>query len=224
MKFEYLSLIISFIAALAWIPSLIQVLKRPKYKFMARFKDCFKIQHWEEEIREGEGKVDGFLLIILLDIHLFEPENGIFDALDLDVEVRFKGEDFYHNGHYVSDLSYYQNGGFSGGRQIEMRLEYPPETNIHENKKIIPLFIEGDTTKYNCCYDDIDDIRVTLRDGKKNLHPVSVEFESEDKRYGDYICKCMKPKTSEDEMLLFASNHSFAQKYLSLHRDDGQRS
>ncbi len=90
MKSEYVSLVLSLLAALAWIPSLIQTLKRPKYVLTARLKDTFKLRRFKR-FMDGKERF-GFVLIIAVDFCLEEPQGGAFLVNEVSAKIKFKGD------------------------------------------------------------------------------------------------------------------------------------
>ena len=197
MKSEYVSLVLSLLAALAWIPSLIQTLKRPKYVLTARLKDTFKLRRFKR-FMDGKERF-GFVLIIAVDFCLEEPQGGAFLVNEVSAKIKFKGDKKSYDTLYLNQLEYNQVTGVP--EPVRMQVVFSDRTNILEssniswnqkNKKIIPLFIPADTEKYSGKYDTVEWIKITLSSGAKRKCVVNVKLGKDFQEKG-FIKKYIKP-------------------------------
>lgn len=179
MKIEYISLVISFIAALAWIPSLVEVLKRKKYVITANLKDTVKLRNFKR-FMDGQDRA-GFVLIIAVDFWIEEPQGGAFYVNEINVKVKFKGDSHSYTTLYLNELEYKQMTGVP--EPIKKHVVFSNGTNIRDvpniswnqcNLKILPLFIPGDTEKYSGKYGTIEWIKIKMASGTGRKYTVNV--------------------------------------------------
>ena len=189
MKFEYISLIISFIAALAWIPSLIQLLGRPKYILTARLKDTLKLKRFQR-FMDGKDRI-GFVLIIAVDFWIEQPQGDAYNISEFNVDVKFKGDKGSYNTLYLNKLEYMQITGMP--EPVKMHLVYLNGTNIRDapniswnqsNLRLLPLFIPADTEQYSGKYETIEWIKISMTSGKGVKQVVDVKLDKESQENG----------------------------------------
>ncbi len=184
MRLEYISLIISFIAALSWLPSLIQLLRRPKYIITARLLDTRKLKKFQR-FMDGKDRL-GFVLIIAVDFYLEQPQGEVFNVSEFDVKIKFKGDKYSYDTLYLNKLEYTQITGVP--EPVKMHLAFSDGTNIRNmpsiswnqgNLRLLPLFIPADTERYNGEYEKIEWIKISMTSGKGIKQVVDVKLDKE---------------------------------------------
>lgn len=202
MKLEYISLIISFIAALAWIPSLIQLLRCPKYILTARLKDTLKLKRFQR-FMDGKDRI-GFVLVIAVDFWIEQPQGEAYNISEFNVDVKFKDDKCSYNTLYLNKLEYTQITGMP--EPVKMHLVYSDGTNIRDspniswnqsNLRLLPLFIPADTERYSGKYETIEWIKISMTSGKGVKQVVDVKLDKELQENG-LIMKHIEPVGERD--------------------------
>lgn len=197
MRLEYISLVISFVGALAWIPSLIQLLGRPKYVLTARLRDVLKLRKFQR-FMDGNNRT-GFVLILAVDFWIEQPQGEAFNVNEFSVEVRFRDDIRSYDTLYLNNLEYTQITG--APEPVKMHLVYSDGTNIRDapniswnqgDLRLLPVFIPADTEQYSGTYETIEWIKISMVSGKGVKKVVNVKLDRESQET-DLIKKYLKP-------------------------------
>ena len=197
MRLEYISLVISFVGALAWIPSLIQLLGRPKYVLTARLRDVLKLRKFQR-FMDGNDRA-GFVLILAVDFWIEQPQGEAFNVNEFSVEVRFRDDIRSYDTLYLNNLEYTQITGVP--EPVKMHLVYSDGTNIRDapniswnqgNLRLLPVFIPANTEQYSGTYETIEWIKISMVSGQGVKKVVNVKLDRESQET-DLIKKYLKP-------------------------------